>query len=137
MECTCWYSIFQVYIFSYTSYIKIQDTATSYFISCFTLAFTLSDTNFFRTFRTSSKKKDFWHKFSFFTGFMQLPNPFNSQSLLSMTKVFVDSPLILYLVMKKVTLLSDHTIPCKKSYFFLVHTFSVLQYHFCFCFYSS
>ena len=101
-------------------YFIYKNTRYSYqlFYFLFYISFYIGRYQLFQNFQDLIQKKDFWHKFSFFTGFMQLPNPFNSQSLLSMTKVFVDAPLILYLVMKKVTLLSDHTIPCKKSYFF-------------------
>ena len=47
--------------------------------------------NFLELHSTLSEK-DFCHKFYFFNGFIQTPQPLNSQNLLSVTKVFVNFP---------------------------------------------
>ena len=80
--------------FEGTSCIKLQDVATSSFIShCFTSASSPADIIFYNFSELDSKlsNKDFCQEFSFFNGFTPTPqplHPLNSQNPLSMRKVF-------------------------------------------------
>ena len=74
--------------FEGTSYKHLKDTATSSFISCFTLDFTSVDIIFHKFLELHYLKKKICHKFSFFNGFTQTPPPSLGRNSLSMTKVF-------------------------------------------------
>ena len=72
--------------FEGTSYKKLQDIATSSFISCcLTSIFTSADIIFYNFSELDSKlsKKYFCHKFPFFNGFTQSQIPFNAQNPLA------------------------------------------------------
>ena len=77
--------------FSVKSY-KMQLSVPLFLVSHQFLYQQISSFYNFLELHSTLSEKDFCHKFYFFNGFIQTPQPLNSQNLLSVTKVFVNFP---------------------------------------------